>query len=172
MRAFDVLVFNFINHGLSNQACDLAMPIISRLGGGVLYFLLGIFFIFQKKREDKLLGIFLIAGLTISYYIVGFMKVLVARPRPFIALHDTILLGMAEKSFSFPSNHAVTAFMVAFLLADRFKMHAVFYLLASLVAFSRIYMGVHYPTDVIFGAVLGCLIGWLLVHTRYKAEQN
>lgn len=170
MASFDVLVFNFINHGLSNQFCDFIMPLISRLGGGILYFLLGILFLFLKKKETKLLGVFLIAGLTISYYSVGFMKILFARPRPFITLPNAILLGAVEKGFSFPSNHAAISFMAAFLLASRFKMHIIFYFLASLVAFSRVYIGVHYPSDVIGGAIIGCLIGWILLHVWRKFE--
>jgi len=170
MGYFDVLVFNFINHGLSNPFCDFIMPLISRLGGGILYFLLGIIFLFLKKKETKLLGVFLIAGLTISYYSVGFMKILFARPRPFIALPNAILLGAVAKGFSFPSNHAVISFMTAFLLASRFKMHIIFYFFASLVAFSRVYIGVHYPSDVISGAIIGCLIGWILLRIWRKIE--
>jgi len=172
MGSFDVLVFNFINHGLSNPFCDFIMPLISRLGGGILYFLLGVFFLFSKKKETKLLGVFLIAGLTISYYSVGFMKILFSRPRPFIALPSAILLGAVEKGFSFPSNHAVISFMAAFLLASRFKMYIMLYLFASLVAFSRVYVGVHYPSDVISGAMIGCLIGWGLLLIWRKIEAN
>lgn len=163
MRLFDISVFNFVNHTLSNQFFNFIMPVISRLGGGELYLALGLLLLFSRKKEFKLLGILLIAGLTISYYTVAFLKILVARPRPFIELANVILLGPLEKNYSFPSNHAVTAFMAAILLSNRFKKQAIFYLLAALMAFSRVYMGVHYPSDVLAGAVIGYLIGWFLV---------
>ena len=165
-QIFDISVFNFINHTLSSQRLNFIMPVVSHLGGGELYFMIGVLLLFSKKREDKMLGIFVIAGLTISYYIVGLLKILVARPRPFVALTNVILLGPAEKSPSFPSSHAVTAFITASLLASRFKKYVLFYLLASVVAFSRVYIGVHYPSDVLAGAVIGILIGWLLVRTK------
>ena len=163
INCFDTNGLNFINHTLSNQYLNIFMPLVSRLSGGELYFALGLLLLFSRKKELKTLGIALLAGLTISYYIVGVLKVLIARPRPFTVLANVILLGPMDKSYSFPSNHAVTAFMAASLFAGRFKkMGALFYSLAVLVAFSRVYIGVHYPSDVICGAVIGIIIGSLL----------
>ena len=160
---FDLPVFNFINHTLSCRPLNLFMPVVSRLGGGELYFLLGILLLFSGKREIKILGITLLAGLTISYYVTAVLKILIARPRPFIAFTNVILLGPMEKSYSFPSNHAVTAFMAASLLISRFRMRALFYSLAVLAGLSRIYIGVHYPSDIIGGAIIGLIIGLFLV---------
>ena len=160
---FDLPVFNFINHTLSCRPLNLLMPVVSRLGGGELYFLLGILLLFSGKREIKMLGITLLAGLTISYYVTAVLKILIARPRPFIAFTNVILLGPMEKSYSFPSNHAVTAFMAASLLISRFRMRALFYSLAVLAGLSRIYIGVHYPSDIIGGAIIGLIIGLFLV---------
>ena len=163
MTGFDIPLFNLINRTFSNPFFDLLMPIFSRLGGGELYFILGILLLFTKKRETKMLGLLIIAGLTFSYYAVGFLKVAFARPRPFAALPNVILMGEMSKSPSFPSNHASTAFMTAVLLSSRFKKHALFYLLAALMAFSRMYIGVHYPSDVLGGAFIGLIIGWFLL---------
>ena len=160
---FDLPVFNFINHTLSCRPLNLLMPVVSRLGGGELYFLLGILLLFSGKREIKILGITLLAGLTISYYVTAVLKILIARPRPFIAFTNVILLGPMEKSYSFPSNNAVTAFMAASLLISRFRMRALFYSLAVLAGLSRIYIGVHYPSDIIGGAIIGLIIGLFLV---------
>lgn len=159
---FDIPVFNFINHTLSNQFFNFTMPVISRLGKGELYFALAFMLLFSKKKEFKTLGVFLLAGLMISYYTVAVLKIFVARPRPFMTLANVILLGPMEKNYSFPSNHAVAAFMFASLLAGRLKKQIIFYSLAVLIAFSRIYMGVHYPSDVIAGAVIGIMIGLFL----------
>lgn len=160
---FDIPVFRFINHDLSCPVLGPIMKMVSNLGGGELFFALGVAMLFFRKREIKMLGVLLIAGLTITYYMVSGLKILIARPRPFAALSDVIMLAQ-EKSFSFPSNHAATAFMAATLLSKHFKHYAVFYLLAAIIAFSRIYLGVHYPTDVIAGAVLGVFTGFVLSH--------
>lgn len=172
MNFFDIQVLNFINHTLSNQVFNFVMPFISRLGQGELYFALGILLIFSRKKELKILGISLLAGLTISYYLVYVLKILIARPRPFVVFSNIILLGPAEKGYSFPSNHAVAAFMVASLLAANFKKYILFYSLAALIGFSRIYMGVHYPTDILAGAAIGIIIGILLSRLINNGLQN
>jgi undecaprenyl-diphosphatase len=166
-QIFDIPVFNFINHTLSNKVFDLAMPVITYLGVSGLYVILGLLLLFSKKKEFKTLGLVLLAGLTVSYYSATILKVFVARPRPFMSLTNVILLSNTERTYSFPSNHAVTIFLVATLFTSHFKKYALFYSLAALVCFSRVYIGVHYPTDVLAGAVIGILIGWFLNHTLY-----
>lgn len=83
------------------------------------------------------------------------IKAVVHRHRPFE--HQ---IGPSERTHSFPSGHSATSFAGAVLLsafAPRFR--AFFFALAVLIAFSRLYNGVHYPTDVLAGAVLGTVIG-------------
>jgi undecaprenyl-diphosphatase len=167
LKAFDVSWFNVINHDLSNPVLNVIMPAISRLGGGELYFVLGVIFLFSKRKEVRMFGVFVLAGLTVSYYAANLIKVFVARPRPFVALTNVILLGPMAKSYSFPSAHATQAFMMAAMLAGRFKKYILFYSLAALVAFSRIYVGVHYPSDVLAGAVIGIVVG-LFLAKMYK----
>jgi undecaprenyl-diphosphatase len=68
---------------------------------------------------------------------------------------------------SFPSGHACNAFMIAIILAERLRRKRyVFYGLATVVALSRIYVGVHYPSDVIAGSCLGLVIIWLMLCFR------
>ena len=85
-------------------------------------------------------------------------KLLVHRHRPF-----EHRLGPRETSHSFPSGHASTAFAGATMLAAYVpRLRVPLYLLATLIALSRLYNGVHYPTDVIAGAVLGTATALLL----------
>lgn len=162
IKFFDIPLFNLINHGLSNPFFNFLMPVLSRIGDGEVYFALAVLLLFSKKRQMKTLGILLLAGLTVSYYAVGVLKVSIARPRPFLVLPDVLLLA-SEKTFSFPSNHASAAFMAAVLLSSRFRKGVIFFTLAALIGISRIYIGVHWPTDVIGGALIGMIIGLVLV---------
>ncbi len=87
----------------------------------------------------------------------------VERLRPFLASHDVIRLIPPPFNTSFPSGHTATAFAIAFALwhADR-RVGAVSFAIATVVAFGRMAVGVHYPTDILGGFVLGALSFWLV----------
>jgi undecaprenyl-diphosphatase len=139
------------------------MPAVTFLGSGEFIFAVAvILIIFAGKKDRSPAGILLLAGLTVNYYAVYFLKNWVARPRPFMTLANVYLAGAAEKSYSFPSGHAAAAFMAAVVLSKYFKRPFIFFGLAALVAASRVCIGVHYPTDVLSGAALGSLIGYAL----------
>ena len=87
--------------------------------------------------------------------------------RPFVARSDVVLLISHGKDASFPSEHATTAFALAAGIAVyRLRFGMVLLLLASVVAFSRVYVGVHYPGDVVGGAILGISIAAVLRGAR------
>jgi undecaprenyl-diphosphatase len=100
-------------------------------------------------------------GLLVSQVITQFWQ----RPRPFVAHpHDTILLVARSSEPSFPSDHAVAAFAIAFSVAfiGR-RMGAVFLAAASLIAVSRVVAGLHYPSDVLGGAAIGLLSAFVVM---------
>jgi undecaprenyl-diphosphatase len=102
-------------------------------------------------------------------------KPLTARPRPFLV--DTAIHTVRHehpKSSSFPSGHAATAVAGAYTLGSMWPAARPYcWTLAALIAFSRAYLGVHYPTDLIAGALLGWFIGWVVVgRTRWRAAPN
>lgn len=87
------------------------------------------------------------------------LKALIDRPRPTVRYAEPKALVPVPHDASFPSGHAATSFAGATILSFSFpRLAPVFYLLAAAVAFSRVYVGVHYPLDVIGGAVLGTLV--------------
>ncbi|MFA5256122.1 MAG: phosphatase PAP2 family protein [Candidatus Omnitrophota bacterium] len=166
LRYIDRTSFFFINHGFNNPLFDLIMPVISKICGGPVLFAVSVALLFSRRKDLRILGLIMLAGFTVSFYLVSALKAFIARPRPFLALTDVYLLAK-EKSMSFPSSHATSSFMAATILTAYFKKYAViFYSFAAAVAFSRVYIGVHYPSDVLAGALLGIAIGWILLRVR------
>jgi undecaprenyl-diphosphatase len=84
------------------------------------------------------------------------LKRIFRRHRPFIAFVDARVLGPKPKDYSFPSGHTAAAFAGAFLFGAHAPPWApLFYVIATVVGFSRVYLGVHYPSDVVIGAIVG-----------------
>jgi len=104
------------------------------------------------------------------------IKAVVDRPRPFLRYPEPKTLVPLPHDASFPSGHAATSFAAATLLAFAFpRLAAPLLVLAAAVAFSRVYVGVHYPLDVIGGALLGALIATalrLLVTARRRSPRG
>lgn len=118
----------------------------------------------------------LVYGLVAGAYNV--IKYEVLRPRPFVALGAELRVSADDvqairPNSSFPSGHAANAFMLATLLAAlrRRGSWPLWYGLAALVALSRVYLGLHYPGDVLAGAVLGTGLTWLLLHLPWLAPR-
>jgi undecaprenyl-diphosphatase len=163
----DTHLFFFINQNLNNNVFDIAMPFITRRGYLVFAAVLVPLF-FKDWRKGALIFILCIMGFFIADNIVVILKRYFARPRPCNELQNVRLLIACTGSFSFPSGHAATSFAMASIIGHLFRSGAVpAFLLAFLVAFSRIYVGVHYPSDVIGGAVVGGATGGviLLIYT-------
>jgi undecaprenyl-diphosphatase len=165
MMNFEMLdqrVFYAINKTVAYPWLDAAMRSVTWLGEGELIFIAALIIVLFLKKK-RISGMLLLAGSTVSYYAVSFLKEQVARPRPFTVLSDVHLV-MKANGYSFPSGHATLSFMAAAVLSGCFKRYtAAFFSLAALVALSRVYLGVHYPSDVVSGAALGCFIGYSLV---------
>ncbi len=165
-------VFYFINKSCANPVFDKLMPLVTFLGDGKFILALAAILIIALRKPKKMAGVFILIGLVISHFAVNFLKDLFERPRPFFTLpHIRLLVKDADKIHSFPSGHATLAFLAAVILAGYFKRGCLFYLAAIIICFSRVYVGVHYPSDVAAGAVLGGAIGWGLKKISKKSER-
>jgi undecaprenyl-diphosphatase len=152
----DVLLFYLINVQMSNYVFNMIFPIVTEAGTLLFWFIIcGFLFIFGGDKGRKV-AILCILALIFSYYVSEILKILIARPRPFLMLngvnHITDING-----FSFPSGHSVTAFAACTILGLKYKHIYLFMAFACLIGFSRIYLGAHYPSDVLFGAFIGIL---------------
>jgi len=135
---------------------------ITQLGNFIFAF---VFALFLYISGNQLLAYELIlGGLTLSL-VVQLMKVLIHRTRPYIKLENIRIVGSRERGRSFPSGHTCQVFFMATLLLQYYHVQALvwfaLYTLASLVGITRIYVGMHYPRDVLGGAILGITWGLL-----------
>jgi len=127
---------------------------------GLIWILLGfVLLIPQKTRRGAFDALIC---LSIAVLINDFViKGLVSRPRPYLTIKSLSILVEPLSSFSFPSGHADSSFAMAFALTLAFgRRGAIAFIPAALIAFSRCYVGVHYPSDVIAGAIVGTLVSW------------
>lgn len=158
-EAFEFQLLDGIQSALGCPAMDTAMVIITRIGGGVIWGLLGVFLLFIKKQ--RLNGLAILGALTISALLTEFViKLFFLRERPFELNADFALVISPPYGTSFPSSHTTISFASAvqvFKINRRSGIIACCF--AAIVAFSRLYLYVHFPTDVLAGTILGVGIG-------------
>lgn len=135
------------------------MIFITSLGnGGLIWIAAALFLIFQNKNMLKREG-FTIAVALIIFSVLGLLilKPIIARPRPFVAQGVDILIK-EPMGFSFPSGHTGSSFAAASVIYFYNKKRGLLALiLATLIAFSRMYLFVHYPSDIVGGLILGII---------------
>lgn len=135
---------------------------ITTLGDhGLLWLLLLAFFVLIRRELLTSMSLTLALGSSavLTNYVI---KLLILRPRPFVAYLELIALIVPSDEWSFPSAHTATSFAAATaIFCYHKKTGAICYIAAALIAFSRLYLGVHYPSDVLAGTLLGILCGML-----------
>lgn len=144
---------------LHTEWLDGIMVFVTSIGNyGMIWLIMGMaLLLFPRYRRY---GILLMVGIAIGYLLGDLvLKQLVARPRPFVMWPTIELLIPQPHGYSFPSGHALSSFAAAtaLFLADR-RLGIPAYGLAILIALSRSYLFVHYPVDILTGALLGVVI--------------
>lgn len=166
LLSVDTQLFFLINHLPHVGFVDSFVLFLSGIGeAGLVWFVIGAFLIFKEESKDQWLFIPLgLAGgfaWSISELI---LKPLVARLRPSSALDAATVVGGFPLGYSFPSTHATFAFALAVVLAYKeSKWKNGLFLLAFAISLSRVYLGHHYPIDVIVGGIIGWGIGTLVI---------
>ncbi|MBQ8606285.1 MAG: phosphatase PAP2 family protein [Clostridia bacterium] len=165
----DFKILDFLQ-SIRTPILDSVFSFITRLGdAGIIWIVLILILLcFKKTRKGAIIAaISLIIGTIVGNLI---LKNLIARPRPFVTREEmeALLIIHAPSGFSFPSGHTLSSFVAATAIALRNKEIGIPALvLAALIGFSRNYLFVHYPTDVLAGCVIGIIIA-VSVNLLYK----
>ena len=160
--AWEFNLLDQIQQHLANDFLNALVPRISSLGDvGLIWIALSILLLlFPKTRKAGLAS-----GIALLFMLITgnmILKPLVARLRPFTVNTAVELLIPPPTDFSFPSGHTYASFASASaIFRNNRKIGIPALILASLIAFSRLYLYVHYPTDVLFGILFGILEGWI-----------
>lgn len=164
--SFDLPILDWIQENLKNAFLDVVMPIITMFGdGGIFWIACAVILLCIPKTRKTGLGMAfaLIMGLIVCNIT---LKPLVGRIRPydFQEKLGVVIPLLTERmhDYSFPSGHTIASFEAAtVLLINNKKLGIPAMILAVLIAFSRLYLYVHYPTDVIFSVFAGILFAFL-----------
>jgi undecaprenyl-diphosphatase len=178
----DLTIFKFFNQTLSFEWLDKITPVLTDLDQApwfkyVVPALLIFLFLKKFKRTGITYFLFLILSIATSDFVGGKVKKIFLRPRPFQVLEtNAIQKSPAKEDRSFYSNHSSNMFTSASYLSAFFPAGKVaLYSVAGVIALTRLHTGVHYPSDVTFGALMGLLWGFLfsylakyIIHLIYK----
>ncbi len=171
LLSLDKAIFYFFNHSIAIGLLDKFFVLITTQTNWYIAYAVLIFFLIAKFKSK---GLYLVILIAITILIADqlsskVIKKAIGRVRPCREISDVRLLVPCGAGKSFPSSHAVNNFALAFVLAYFFRNYRFhLFLLAFLIAISRVYVGVHYPSDVIFGAILGLLVGYSIVFLHRK----
>lgn len=160
----DNWIFRSINSRFRCSLLDKLMPRLTFLGGAtasVITCILLLIISYQVNGLGKS-SFYALAG---SHLIVQIVKRFITRPRPYLVMEGVNLWeDLILKDYSFPSGHTTASFSLATVIGIYYPVVAPFVLLlAWLVGVSRIYLGLHYPSDVFIGSVIGIVSGILAV---------
>ncbi|MCR4956705.1 MAG: phosphatase PAP2 family protein [Lachnospiraceae bacterium] len=162
IQTVDFAILDWIQTYLRNPVCDFLLPKITVLGNkGIIWIVIAITLLVIGKKTPALE---MIMGLVMGVLIGNIaLKHLVARARPCWINTAVDMLVAVPKDYSFPSGHSMSSFCCAMILLHYNKKLGIpALILAIVIAFSRLYVYVHFPTDVLVGSVIGIIIGYFV----------
>lgn len=166
LQSADEVLFHFINITLANPVTDKLMPFITERNHWFIFYVIIWLYLFIKGgAKGRVAALMIIPVIFVSdQFADGILKPLFHRTRPCHVLPVHLLINCSE-SFSFPSNHAVNNFAAATLFSFFYpKMKYVLFAGALVVALSRVFVGVHYPFDLVAGLIVGSGFAMLFIY--------
>lgn len=172
-RSLDHIILFYIQTNLHTPVLDRIMILATAAGdNGLIWILLSLLFLINKKTRH--IGITVLIALILSTVLgEGLVKNIIQRPRPYAEFPWVHLLIGESSTYSFPSGHTTSSFAVAYVLSRYFKRFSpVIWITAILIAFSRLYLFMHYPSDLAAGVILGLICGKIAIEIQIRRYCN
>lgn len=161
------MILKAVNLSYHSGLLDGVANLVTMLGwmyiGLILSVLLFVYGYYKDDLKARRAGFLLFVCLLITGGCIEVIKIVVGRPRPYVDVSSLIVLAH-ESNLSFPSGHTATATVIAYCLSREYKHTALFMVMPLVVALSRLYLGVHYPSDVLFGFIFALIISCVCYH--------
>ncbi len=172
LNIFEANILLWIQENIRTDILDIVMAFISNINNAGMLAIAAIIILIVVKRY-RAVGFTAMISLISEFVVVNvFTKNIVARTRPYIVNDALEVLGKLPSDYSFPSGHTGSAFAVAivmfFCMPAKYGVPSI--IVAVLMGISRLYNGVHYPTDVLAGAVIGLITGYGAFKYIYKVK--
>jgi len=161
----DIFLFNKINGLAGKSAClDDTAIFFAKYFEYFLVFILLLFLIKNFKKYWLMVTQSFLAAVLARLVITEIIRWLWPRPRPFVENHINLLFSYNAAEPSFPSGHAAFYFAIATIVYSWNKKTGIlFYIASFLISFARVFSGIHWPSDILAGAAIGIISGWLIV---------
>ncbi|MDO5725581.1 MAG: phosphatase PAP2 family protein [Tissierellia bacterium] len=157
LKVYDDSLLQLINQTIRNKFFDKFFYYFTNLGGAT--FVTGLTFaiiLLGRKTQLKYLGIEAFLAQILTAFVVQPIKLILRRERPYNKLKGLNTFGIVMRDYSFPSGHTAASFSLAYIVTRFYPaLYLPIYIYAFLIGISRIYLAVHYPTDVTAGAIIG-----------------
>jgi len=168
----DHYLFNLINQFVFKWFwLDILAKFFAQYLGYILIFFLLLFIVLKFKKYLRMVIEAFVSAILARFVIVEIVRWIWQRPRPFIEINNVNLLLKHNASPSFPSGHSAFFFAISTIVYFYNKKAGILFLIGSfLICLARIFVGVHWPSDVLAGAVVGIFSGWLVYEVSKKFQ--
>ena len=176
IQSIDEMILMWVQNNFRFDWLSPAVEFFTNLGGtGSIWIVIAL--IMMCRKSTRKAGFLAIISMIVTALLTMVIKITVTRPRPYVIMEMLSPLLISSDPNSFPSGHTSSAFAVGIVwltLLPKVWMKVVAVILAVIMGISRIYVGVHYPSDVLFGAVVGCVCGIVVmkVYNHFRKEKE
>ncbi len=157
LNTLDIQILQFFNLSYHIPILDTFATFISYYGLVAVGFIIAIIlYLYSTDKSKKVAKELIIVVITV-FILTQIIKLFIMRPRPFTVVDNLNVLTSVNDA-SFPSGHTATATAISYILARNYGHRIILGILVLLVGISRLYLGVHYPSDVLGGFIIGLII--------------